>query len=226
MKSYEQYCGLALALDHVGDRWTLLIVRELLTGPKRFSGLQEGLPGVATNLLAGRLRGMESDGLIVRRTLPPPAGSTVYALSATGADLSAAALALIRWGGRFMRRRLPRQVFRASWLGLALEALFGGARVPKGRGFSVRIELPEGSIVVRFSSAGVRTFLDDAPETDACIRGPAMLVLGLAAGEVDWNAALAGGLLVDGSTGALNGLRHLCARAHRASRARAADTVK
>jgi DNA-binding HxlR family transcriptional regulator len=83
-RSYNQYCGLAYALDMVGERWTLLIVRELIAGPRRFKDLMDGLPGVSANLLAERLKGLEQQGMIRRRTLPPPAGSAVYELTAIG----------------------------------------------------------------------------------------------------------------------------------------------
>ncbi len=104
-REYGQYCGVAKALDLVGSRWTLLIVRELLPGPRRFKDLQSGLPGIGTNLLTDRLRHLESEGLVGKRTLPPPAGSTVYELTAEGGDLEEIVFALGRWG----QPRLPKQ---------------------------------------------------------------------------------------------------------------------
>ena len=81
-RAYNQYCALAHALDIVGERWTLLIVRELLVGPRRFKDLLDGLPGISTNLLSNRLKGLEESGVLRRRiTLPPPAASTVYELT-------------------------------------------------------------------------------------------------------------------------------------------------
>src|SRR5215211_5856038 len=80
-KTYHQYCGLAYALDIIGERWTLLIVRELMAGPRRFKDLMDGLPGISTNLLTERLKHLEEQGMLIRRTLPPPAGSTVYELT-------------------------------------------------------------------------------------------------------------------------------------------------
>ena len=77
-RSYDQYCGLAGALDLVGERWTLLIVRELMSGPKRYTDLADGLPGIGTSLLAKRLAKLESAGVATRRVLPPPAAATVY----------------------------------------------------------------------------------------------------------------------------------------------------
>lgn len=102
IRSYNQYCGLAYALDIVGERWTLLIIRELIAGPRRFKDLLEGLPGISTNLLAERLKRLEQHGVIHRRTLPPPAGSAVYELTAIGRALEATLLELGRWGSRFV----------------------------------------------------------------------------------------------------------------------------
>src|SRR5689334_24950673 len=101
-RTYNQYCGLAYALDIVGERWTLLIVRELVAGPRRFKDLLEGLPGVSTNLLAERLKGMEQQGLIRRRRLAPPAGSAVYELTAIGQALEPMLIELGRWGSQFV----------------------------------------------------------------------------------------------------------------------------
>ena len=97
---YRQYCALARALDVAGDRWTLLIVRELVPGPRRFTDLREGLPGVSRNLLTERLRGLERDGLVARRELPAPAARLVYELTADGRDLAEAIVPLIGWGAK------------------------------------------------------------------------------------------------------------------------------
>jgi len=101
-RSYDQYCAIARGLDVVGDRWTLLLVRDLLLGPKRYKDLLTGLPGIGTNLLADRLKELEAAGLIERTTLPPPAGSTVYQLTETGQALESVMTALGRWGARFL----------------------------------------------------------------------------------------------------------------------------
>jgi DNA-binding HxlR family transcriptional regulator len=97
-KSYDQYCPIAEALDVVGERWTLLITRELLAGPHRFTDLRSGLPGIPPNLLSSRLRELEEAGLIARRELPPPAARTVYELTEEGRGLEPTLRALARWG--------------------------------------------------------------------------------------------------------------------------------
>src|SRR5918998_1208711 len=101
-RSYNQYCGLAYALEIVGERWTLLIVRELIAGPRRFKDLLDGLPGISTNLLSDRLKNLEQQGMISRRVLPPPAGSTVYELTALGQALEKTLLELGKWGSQFV----------------------------------------------------------------------------------------------------------------------------
>jgi DNA-binding HxlR family transcriptional regulator len=100
MRTYGDRCGVARALDVVGERWALLVVRELLLGPKRFTDLRTGLPNVGPDVLAQRLRDLEDAGVVRRRTLPPPAGSRVYELTERGRDLEPVVLALGRWGSR------------------------------------------------------------------------------------------------------------------------------
>lgn len=101
-RSYDQYCAVARGLDVIGERWTLLIVRDLLLGPKRYKDLLEGLPGIGTNLLANRLHEMEALGLVERAVLPPPAGSAVYQLTESGRALEPTLVALGRWGSRYL----------------------------------------------------------------------------------------------------------------------------
>ena len=102
-RSYDQFCAMARGLDVIGERWTLLIVRDLLLGPKRYKDLLEGLPGIGTNLLANRLREMEENGLLERAVLPPPSGVAVYRLTSVGEALAPALTAIGRWGARFLR---------------------------------------------------------------------------------------------------------------------------
>ncbi len=116
-RSYEQYCGLAHALDVVGERWTLLIVRELMSGPKRYSDLASALDGIGTSLLATRVRQLESNGLVRRRLLEPPVAAVAYELTSAGRELARATIPLALWGARrFMgEQRPPTESFRAEW---------------------------------------------------------------------------------------------------------------
>src|SRR5918999_3150872 len=121
-RSYGQYCGLARALDVVGDRWNLLIVRQLLVGRARYRELLDGLPGVATNLLSDRLRDLEAAGVVERR--PADEGNAiVYALTTWGTELREPIEGLIRWSTPLMVRGPEGDRFRADWLLLALPAL-------------------------------------------------------------------------------------------------------
>jgi DNA-binding HxlR family transcriptional regulator len=121
-RSYGQYCAVARALDLIGERWTLLLVRELLLGPRRYTDLLRGLPGIGTNLLADRLRELEAAGLVARRTLPPPASSSVYELTQLGEGLRATVLELGRWGGRLLGE--PAGEMRPGWYVVSMTATF------------------------------------------------------------------------------------------------------
>ncbi|NUT52614.1 MAG: transcriptional regulator [Saccharothrix sp.] len=124
-RTYNQYCATARTLDLVGERWTLLLVRELLTGPKRFGDLQKSLRGLGTGLLAARMKHLEREGLAHKVTLPPPARTTAYALTEAGLELGPAVLALARWGTKWaMGDRRPDEAFHLGWAVLALEAFF------------------------------------------------------------------------------------------------------
>ncbi|HEX6238547.1 MAG TPA: helix-turn-helix domain-containing protein [Acidimicrobiales bacterium] len=136
-RTYDQFCGVAAALDVVGNRWSLLVIRELLDGPKRYTDLLDGLPGIPTDVLAARLREFEEAGLVERDVLPPPAASRVYRLTEIGRDLEPAIVALARWG----LRRLPSQgpaAFKPSWLAVALKALF---RPETAQGLSTTVDV-------------------------------------------------------------------------------------
>ncbi|MFB7330245.1 helix-turn-helix transcriptional regulator [Streptomyces adustus] len=138
-RSYDQYCSAARALDVVGDRWTLLIVRELLAGPRRYTDLHADLPGVSTDVLASRLKDMERDGLATRRRLPPPGAVYVYELTSRGRGLRAVLQALGAWGEGELGERRPTDAVRAHWFALPL--LRALRDVPAARGvLEVRLE--------------------------------------------------------------------------------------
>ncbi|MFD6290799.1 winged helix-turn-helix transcriptional regulator [Streptomyces sp. NPDC060205] len=143
-RSYDQYCSAARALDAVGDRWTLLIVRELLAGPRRYTDLHADLPGVSTDVLASRLKDMERDGLTTRRRMPPPGAVYVYELTGRGRELLAVLQALGEWGAPLLAERGATDAVRAHWFALPLlRALEGfGAGV-------VQVRLDEGEFHVR-----------------------------------------------------------------------------
>ncbi|KPC87687.1 winged helix-turn-helix transcriptional regulator [Streptomyces coelicoflavus] len=140
-RSYDQYCSAARALDAVGDRWTLLIVRELLAGPRRYTDLHADLPGVSTDVLASRLKDMERDGLTTRRRLPPPGAAYVYELTARGRDLLPVLEALGAWGAGELGERRPTDAVRAHWFALPLLRALRAAGAAEGL---VEVRLEEG----------------------------------------------------------------------------------
>lgn len=114
-KRYDQYCPVCHALGLVGERWALLVVRELLRGPKRYTDIADGLPGIGTNILAARLRELEKAGVVRKRKLPPPAASTVYELTEYGQELEEPLYALARWGARSLGPPGPGEDFYPEW---------------------------------------------------------------------------------------------------------------
>ena len=118
-RNYSQFCGLAHALDVVGERWTLLIVRELGSGPKRYTALADSLAGIGTSLLATRMRQLESDGIVQRRlAADQPSSTVVYELTEAGRELAQAVIPLAVWGARHQMddADVNREAFRAEWV--------------------------------------------------------------------------------------------------------------
>jgi DNA-binding HxlR family transcriptional regulator len=130
-RSYNQYCVLARTLDVLGERWTLLIVRELLSGPKRFTDLQEALGGIGTNLLSSRLKQMEHNGLVYRTKLPPPGVAFVYELTEHGRKLDETLLTLIRWGIPLLAApKRKEERFMPHWLLHGMLGIFNPRAAP------------------------------------------------------------------------------------------------
>jgi DNA-binding HxlR family transcriptional regulator len=124
-RSYHQYCATARTLDLIGERWTLLAIRELLTGPRRFKDLAASLPGIGTGLLGARLRHLEAVGLVRRTTLPPPASVAAYELTDAGRELEPAIMALAQWGLKWaLAKPEPGDAFHPGWAVIALQATF------------------------------------------------------------------------------------------------------
>ena len=149
-RSYDQYCSAARALDVVGDRWTLLIVRELLAGPRRYTDLHADLPGVSTDVLASRLKDMERDGLTTRRRLPPPGAAYVYELTPRGSALLPVLQSLGTWGEAELGERRPTDAVRAHWFALPLLRALEGeglveVRLDEGR-FHLRVGAEDGPV--------------------------------------------------------------------------------
>ncbi|WP_406442200.1 winged helix-turn-helix transcriptional regulator [Streptomyces sp. NBC_00631] len=197
-RSYDQYCSAARALDVVGDRWTLLIVRELLAGPRRYTDLHADLPGVSTDVLASRLKDMERDGVTTRRRLPPPGAAYVYELTPRGRQLLPVLQALGKWGEPELGDRRPTDAVRAHWFALPL------LRILEGEGL-VEVRLGEGQFHLHAGAQDGPVYGDGpAPrEPDARLVLDAATGAALARGELGPAEAVRTGRLTVTGDGAL-----------------------
>ncbi|MDX3851584.1 helix-turn-helix domain-containing protein [Streptomyces sp. AK02-01A] len=168
-RSYDQYCAAARALDAVGDRWTLLIVRELLAGPRRYTDLHADLPGVSTDVLASRLKDMERDELATRRRLPPPASAYVYELTERGRGLLPVLTALAEWGAPELAERRPTDAVRAHWFAIPLLPVLDGLAGPSGLqgAGTLEVRLDEGAFHIRLGEGDLAYGDGPADSADA-----------------------------------------------------------
>ena len=190
-RAYGQYCGFARALEVVGERWALLIVRDLLVSPKRFTDLLRGLPGIPSNVLTTRLKELESAGVVRRRVLPRPARSIVYELTEYGTELEDVVVRLGRWGAKAMREPRADEIVTIDSLITALRSTF---RPESARGFRAVFELRFGEIVIHARIKNEQIEAAEGPASDADLvieAGPA--IKALMAGEMSPAEAIAGG---------------------------------
>jgi DNA-binding HxlR family transcriptional regulator/putative sterol carrier protein len=199
-RSYDQYCAVARALDAVGERWTLLVVRELLTGPKRFKDLLEGLSGIGTNLLAARLKHLVERGLVRRATLPPPAGSNVYELTELGWSLEPVVVALSGWGLKLLGSPRGEDDLRPAWAMLAVRSTLK----PEAVGETYEFYIDEEVFHVRVGDGEVEVRQGPATDPDLILRGDTRTFLALAAGHLEPAEAVeSGAIVVEGDQGSL-----------------------
>jgi DNA-binding HxlR family transcriptional regulator len=179
MKRYEQACAIARALDVVGERWSLLLVRELTFGPRRYRDLATGLPGIPSNVLAGRLKDLQAAGVVTRRTLPAPTDVTVYELTDAGRALQPVLDELLDWGLRYGPQPSQDDAIQPGW------ALLGGAGRPSALPEGQTCELwigPEGFYLS--SDAGKLTVSRGAaPDGDAVVTMSADTLYSLVTGQ-------------------------------------------
>ena len=198
MRSYGHYCGLAKALDVVGDRWSLLIVRELLMRETlRYTDLRDGLPGIATNLLADRLRELERAGVLEREAAPPPTAATLFRLTERGKQLRAAVHALGRWGAPLMAAPREGDAFRSHWLSLPVEILLEGRAAP-GPPATIELRAGEQPVAVEVDEGTIRTRLGSADRPDLVLAGDPQLIFGVLSGMLELREALERGLECEG----------------------------
>ncbi len=190
---YPQFCALARAAEIVGERWTLLIVRDLSLGPLRFSDLRRRLHGVSPSVLSERLTQLEGRGLLQRRVLGPPAASRVYELTEMGRALQPALVELMKWGTRFLLPPRPGDHLEPAWTLIALETFARRSATPA---CSIELRIPDGqeSHVVRVSGGrrGTRVSRQPGP-SDVIVTAEPMALLGLLAGWLSVEEAVASG---------------------------------
>jgi DNA-binding HxlR family transcriptional regulator len=195
----------ARAAEILGERWTLLIVRELLSGPRRFTDVRERLDGVSASVLAERLLRLEESGLVTRRFLDPPAASTVYELTAAGRALEPAMLALVKWGIRFLLPARSKDRVEGDWLRVALAACARREPTPP-RAFLLRVRHDRKELLLRVAGGpdGV-TVTEGAGPADTTLVADPRTVLALMTGAREPRAAVRdGSLRVEGDDSALD----------------------
>ncbi|HEV3046032.1 MAG TPA: helix-turn-helix domain-containing protein [Solirubrobacteraceae bacterium] len=209
-RTYDQHCSLAHALDLVGERWTLLIVRELLAGPRRYTDLLEGLVSVPTNVLAARLREMQANDLVRKRRLEAPANAvSVYELTEHGQALGAAVTELARWGLRTLPSTTQGRPFKAHWLVLALRARFD-ASAARGIAESYEFRIPgEEPVCLEVSDGAGRARIGAAAEPAVRVTADADTLVALGSGAITADGAVERGGIVEGSAQAIDRMRSI-----------------
>ena len=198
MRSYGQYCSIAKALDVIGDRWTLLIVRELLTrGACRYTDLRNGLPGIATNLLADRIRELEAAGLVRREEAPPPIATTLVHLTEAGRELEPVLKALGWWGIRYMREFTDTDEFRGQWFAYPVE-FFLRDRDPDAPPALIELRAGPDPAVIEVSGGAVRLRVGTAGVPDLVLAGRPQLIAALLTGQLTAAEVTALGMVISG----------------------------
>ena len=199
MRSYHEYCAVAKALDVVGERWTLLIVRELATrGACRYTDLRAGLPGIATNLLATRLRELEETGVIEREEAPPPVATTLFRLTPRGQALRPVLDALAGWGVPLMREAGDEDAFRAQWLAFPVRT-FLSDKSPAEPPATIGVRAGGESAVIEVAGGAVTLAAGEPRDPDASLDGPPQVVMAVLSGRLSPEDAGAKGLRWAGS---------------------------
>src|SRR5216684_9303008 len=183
-KKFDQYCPMAHAAWLVGERWSLLIVRELLRGPKRYTDLVHGLPGIGTNILAARLRELEQCGVVQKRRLPPPAASTVYELTEYGSGLNEALYALARWGARSLGPPTAEDELYPEWGVNAVPALFN-AEEARGLTETYVLKVDGDVFTARIENGSLEASMGGADNADLVVEVDMDTFFALTAGELE-----------------------------------------
>lgn len=207
MRSYRQFCALAKALDVVGDRWSLLIVRELLIrGPSRYTDIRAGLPGIATNLLADRLRELERAGVVKRVAAPPPIATTLFQLTDRGEELRAVVVAIGRWGSPLLAEASEDDEIQSHWLTLPLGARLAD-HAPERPPVAIQVHTGDEPLVIEAAEGEVRSRVGTVERPDAVLAGPPRIVGGVLMGRIDLESALRSGVRYEGDPEILRRVR-------------------
>lgn len=182
-KSYGQFCALARALDHIGDRWTLLIIRDLLDGARSFRSLQDSLAGVSPNLLLDRLRRLTEDGLVERSQAPRRSKDVTYALTVEGRSIEPVVLELIRWGARYMGSGPREDRIDPAWTVLALRALLDGPSPSEYRAATVHLDVGRYPITIATDGQLRRVEAGHAGSAAASVVASMPAILAIASGQ-------------------------------------------
>lgn len=198
MKRYGQYCALAKALEVVGDRWTLLIVRELMArGAARYTDLQRGLPGIASNLLADRLRDLQSQGVVTSREEPAPVAATLYRLTERGEALRPIVRELGRWGMPLLAKAGKGDIVRGYWAGLPMELYLSDGQ-PAQPPVTLEVRIDDEPVTVSIGGGEVRSSIGAAQRPDAVISGPVRAVMNVLFARENVDAARKSGVSYKG----------------------------
>lgn len=207
MRTYGQFCALAKALDLIGDRWTLLIVRELMSWKRaRYTDLRAGLPGIASNLLSERLRELEESGVVARVEAPPPIAATLYTLTERGNALEPVIRELGRWGVPLLAHAPESDEARGHWIGLPAE-LFLRDGSPDEPPVTLEVCIKGESVTLSTSGGAIRSQMGATASRDAVLAGPAREVARVLLGGASLSAARKRGVTYSGNRAVLERIR-------------------
>lgn len=207
MRSYGQFCALAKALDAIGDRWTLLIVREIMArGRARYTDLRNGLPGIASNLLSERLRELEAAGVVTREDAPPPVATALYALTERGHALRPVLRELGRWGAPLLAQASKSEEVRGYWIGLPAELYLEDAQ-PCEPPVTLEVRTGDEPVTLTIGNGEIRSSIGSTAHPDAILTGPVREVARVLLGGTKLAAARNRGITFSGDRKVLRRLR-------------------
>ncbi len=203
-RTYNEYCPMAYALDILGERWTLLAVRNLVAGPQRYTDLLEGLPGIPTDILTARLKVLQRAGVILKRRLPPPAAAvTVYELTPLGRGLETVVSAFTDWGLQLLGERGVEETAQATWFMAGMKAR-SQPHAAVGLHETYQFNIDGQSFYFRIDDGSIKPFIGLAPEADLILTGDSATFASVGSRSLSPQDAFAAGRLkIEGDGAAL-----------------------